>query len=89
MGHIKLSLLLLNLLSNSKRNILYWDLQRDVYVGGEGVWKPVENWWSPEIDQWNYNCFPESIQKGPEWDLITKVSLLLSNSLFVKVTKFK
>ena len=42
-----------------------------------------------EMNQWNYNCFLESIQKGPEWDLITKVSLLLSNSLFVKVTKFK
>ena len=42
-----------------------------------------------EMNQWNYNCFLESIQKGPEWDLITKVSLLLSNSLFVKVTKFE
>ena len=42
-----------------------------------------------EMNQWNYNCFLESIQKGPEWDLITKVSPLLSNSLLVKVTKFK
>lgn len=53
-------------LSDSKRNILYLDL-RGVYVWeGESVWKPVENWWSQEMNQWNYNCFLESIQKGPE-----------------------
>lgn len=57
-------------------------------MGGESVWKPVENR-TQEMNQWNYNCFLELIQKGPEWDLITKLSLLLSNSLLVKVTKFE
>ena len=50
-GLIKVPLLLLNLpnlLINSKRNILFLDLQRGVCgCEAESVWKPVQNWWCP------------------------------------------
>ena len=66
-GLIEVPLLLLNLpnlLSNSKRNILSLDPQRGVWGwGGEG--RVSGNQWKTggpqEMNQWNCNCFLESI----------------------------